>query len=127
MSITFYTKPKSLLTLGLGLLLAIDPTLIFRWVELSMGNDGMLLGRLLGVVYLGIGFGLWCIQSGEDLTRRDALVLSCVDVLAACLVVHAQLNGVMNPLGWGLAAIYLGSALGFAWCAAQYRSKSAYV
>lgn len=127
MSITLYTKPKSVLTLGLGLLLAIDPTLIFRWVELTLGDGGMLLGRLLGVVYLGIGIGLWCIRNEQDLSRRDALVLSGVDVLAACIVVHTQCLGVMNPLGWGLAAIYLGSALGFAWCAAQYRGKPAYV
>ena len=32
----------------------------------------------------------------------------------------------MNPLGWGLAAVYLGSALGFGWCASQAAGKPAY-
>lgn len=126
MSITLYTKPKSLLTLGLAVVLAVDPSLIFGFLGLPLGDGGMLLGRLLGLVYLGIGMSLWFIRDKQDLPTRDALVLFVVDLLATGAVVHAQLLGVMNPLGWALAAVFLCSGLGFAWCATRAPAKATY-
>lgn len=124
MNITLYTRPKSILTLGLALLLVVDPSLIFRWAQLSLGDGGLLLGRLLGLVYLGIGLDLWSIRANRDLTRRAAWTLASVDLAAVLVVSHHQLGGMMNALGWALAAIYLGSALGFTWCALQLGQRS---
>lgn len=126
MSITIFTKLKCLLTVGVAALLLVDPSLIFRWVELPLGNDGMLLGRLLGAVYLAVGLGFWFIRRLEDLPRRDALLLIGSDLVCTGFIVHAVMAGEMNPLGWGLAAVYLSSALGFSWCASQARVKPAY-
>lgn len=125
MNITAFTKPKCLLTVAVALLLLVDPSLIFRWLGMPLGADGMLLGRLLGVAYLGLGLGFWFIRSREDLPRRDALVMFGADLLSAGLITQAILGGAMNPLGWGLAAVYLGSALGFGVIASRAIGKPA--
>lgn len=49
MNITLFTRPKSVLTVGLALLLAFDPNLIFQWTGLVLGDAGTLLGRILGL------------------------------------------------------------------------------
>lgn len=67
MNITLFTRPKSVLTVGLALLLAFDPNLIFQWTGLVLGDAGTLLGRILGLVYLGIAIELWFVRSNSDL------------------------------------------------------------
>ncbi|MCY1277492.1 hypothetical protein D9M68_346590 [compost metagenome] len=119
MNITLFTRPKSVLTVGLALLLAFDPNLVFQWTGLVLGDGGSLLGRILGLVYLGIAIDLWFVRSNADLPPRNALLLTAVDFAAVALLVQVQLAGLMNALGWGLIAVYLGSGLGFLWCAMQ--------
>lgn len=72
MNITLFTRQKSVLTLGLALLLAFDPNLIFQWTGLALGDAGTLLGRILGLVYLGSAIELWFIRSNADLSLRSA-------------------------------------------------------
>ena len=67
MNITLFTRPKSVLTVGLALLLAFDPNLIFQWTGLVLGDAGTLLGRILGLVYLGIAIELWFVRSNSEL------------------------------------------------------------
>ena len=74
MNITLFTRPKSVLTVGLALLLAFDPNLIFQWTGLVLGDAGTLLGRILGLVYLGIAIELWFVRSNSDLPARNALL-----------------------------------------------------
>lgn len=125
MNITLFTRPKSVLTVGLALLLAFDPNLIFQWTGLVLGDAGTLLGRILGLVYLGIAIELWFVRSNSDLPARNALLLTAVDCSVVALLVQVQLAGLMNVLGWGLIAVYLGSGLGFLWCAMQFARNGA--
>lgn len=104
MNITLFTRPKSVLTVGLALLLAFDPNLIFQWTGLVLGDAGTLLGRILGLVYLGIAIELWFVRSNSDLPARNALLLTAVDCSVVALLVQVQLAGLMNVLGWGLIA-----------------------
>lgn len=92
MNITLFTRPKSVLTVGLALLLAFDPNLIFQWTGLVLGDAGTLLGRILGLVYLGIAIELWFVRSNSDLPARNALLLSRVPRLrpGIPLVRHAS-------------------------------------
>jgi hypothetical protein len=101
MNITLFTRPKSVLTVGLALLLAFDPNLIFQWTGLVLGDAGTLLGRILGLVYLGIAIELWFVRSNSDLPARNALLLTAVDCSVVALLVQVQLAGLMNVLGWG--------------------------
>ncbi|MDF5996125.1 hypothetical protein P4200_22640 [Pseudomonas aeruginosa] len=63
-----------MLTVGLALLLAFDPNLIFQWTGLVLGDAGTLLGRILGLVYLGIAIELWFVRGNSDLPARSALL-----------------------------------------------------
>lgn len=99
MNITLFTRPKSVLTVGLALLLAFDPNLIFQWTGLVLGDAGTLLGRILGLVYLGIAIELWFVRSNSDLPARNALLLTAVDCSVVALLVQVQLAGLMNVLG----------------------------
>lgn len=126
MNITTYTKPKCLLTVAVGLLLLVDPNLLFSLLGMPLGTDGTLLGRLLGVAYIGLGQGFWFIRTCADLPRRDALVMCAADLLSAGLVIQALLSGAMGPLGWALVAVFVGSALGFGLYAKLPASKSVY-
>ena len=56
---------------------------------------------------------------------RNALLLTAVDCSVVALLVQVQLAGLMNVLGWGLIAVYLGSGLGFLWCAMQVARNGA--
>ncbi|BAN48049.1 hypothetical protein [Metapseudomonas resinovorans] len=125
MNITLFTRPKSVLTVGLALLLAFDPNLIFQWTGLHLGDAGTLLGRILGLVYLGIAIELWFVRGNADLPARNALLLTSVDLAVVALLVQVQFAGQMNALGWGLIAVYLGSGLGFFWCALQVTRNGA--
>ena len=84
-----------------------------------------MLGRILGLVYLGIAIELWFVRSNSDLPARNALLLTAVDCSVVALLVQVQLAGLMNVLGWGLIAVYLGSGLGFLWCAMQVARNGA--
>ncbi len=99
--------------------LAFDPNLIFQWTGLVLGDAGTLLGRILGLVYLGIAIELWFVRSNSDLPARNALLLTAVDCSVVALLVQVQLAGLVNVLGWGLIAVYLGSGLGFLWWTMQ--------
>ena len=54
MNITLFTRPKSVLTVGLALLLAFDPNLIFQWTGLVLGDAGTLLCPNLFLFFLFI-------------------------------------------------------------------------
>lgn len=66
-----------------------------------------------------------CVRSNSDLPARNALLLTAVDCSVVALLVQVQLAGLMNVLGWGLIAVYLGSGLGFLWCAMQVARNGA--
>lgn len=68
----------------------------------------MLLGCLFGPVYLCIGPGFWLICGTEDLFQRNAMLLSAVGILVTGIVLYSQQFGVVNVLGWDLAAVGLG-------------------
>lgn len=68
MNITLFTRPKSVLTVGLALLLAFDPNLIFQWTGLVLGDAGFhrdarqafrqhrrAVGGILAVEHVGAG------------------------------------------------------------------------
>lgn len=93
MNITLFTRPKSVLTVGLALLLAFDPNLIFQWTGLVLGDAGTLLGRILGLVYLGIAIELWFVRSNSDLPARNALLLTAVDCSVVALLVRPGATG----------------------------------
>jgi hypothetical protein len=102
------------ITIGAGLIIVPSPLLSFFGVPLDA--SGSLAARLLGVDMMGIGLVCWVIKkSGTDEIADIILVLFIADTIGAIILIIAQLNGIMNILGWINVAtwIFLTMGLGY--------------
>jgi len=64
--------------------------------------------RTLGVTQLGYGLTLWLARGTRDDTVLRAILLASVvgNVLGLILFAWACLGGLLNAMGWGIAARY---------------------
>jgi hypothetical protein len=75
-----------------------------------------LLSRLFGVELLALGIISWLERDYTLENARPLIIGSLIgDGAAAYFAFLATRNGVMNPLGWMVFAIYFVLALGFAY------------
>jgi nitrate reductase gamma subunit len=125
MNITIFTKPKSILTITLAVLMLLQPNWVFMWFGMILEPAGQVLGRILGAMLLIIGFGLFTIRSNEDLSAKEAGSLAVTDAIAVLITAQATISGVMNPLGWMLVLLYASSGLGFWYCLTRVKALHA--
>ena len=99
---------------GLVFVLMPEDALAQYGVKL-MPKAGILVARLFGCTLLGIAVISWLAQSLGASDIRSAIVLGffVIDVVGFVVSLLAQLDGVVNNLGWSTVAIYLLLGLGF--------------
>jgi len=117
--ITVFTKPKGLLAITVGLIFVVDANLFFQFFGLHLGDGGVMVARILGGAYLGLGISIWTIESGKDIDRLSAYLYMLSDFVGAGAVTAAMAEDVMNAWGWALAGIFAMTALGFLWVASR--------
>lgn len=121
MKITYFTKPKGLITLAAAVILIIDPNLILQLLGAQLEAAGVMMGRILGGAYLVSGIGIWSIKGPAGISTRDAWLYALGESIAAVSVFLAVSIGALNLIGWGLALAYVLFVCGFVYVGLQTR------
>jgi hypothetical protein len=81
--------------------------------EITLDPDGILMARFFGALLLGIGLILWLSRNADwNVLNGITLSLFIADTAGFIIALIAQLEGVMNSLGWIIVVIWLLLALG---------------
>jgi len=121
MKITYFTKPKGLITLAAAVILIIDPNLILQLLGAQLEAAGVMMTRILGGAYLVSGIGIWSIKGPAGISTRDAWLYALGESIAAVSVFLAVSIGALNLIGWGLALAYVLFVCGFVYVGLQTR------
>lgn len=106
MKVTTFTKPKAVISIVVAILFLIDANLILQIFAIHLDAAGIMVARILGGAYLGLGIGFWLIASPKDITPVSARLYGFSEAIAAVACLIATVNGVMNNAGWILVVAY---------------------
>lgn len=110
--LTFLLANKGLSNIAFGVALIIMPNLVFDFLGVGLGVGGTFVAELFGAALLGIGLTQFM---GRNLPhrRQDVGAYALADLLGLIIVIMAMASGLMNALGWVIAALYALAAGGF--------------
>ncbi|MCJ7570046.1 MAG: hypothetical protein MUO58_21250 [Anaerolineales bacterium] len=106
---------KAVVCLSLGVPILLAPVFLYSLFGASLNPGGVFAAREYGASLIGNMLLTWFARNAIDSDARRAIVLHlCVyDAVAFVITLMAQFTGVLGPLGWFAAAIYLFFAIGF--------------
>lgn len=106
---------KAVVCIGLGLPILIAPAFTYSLFGTSIGAGGIFAAREYGAALIGTLLLTWLARNAVDSGPRRAIAIDlCVyDAIGFVVTLSAVLSGVLGPLGWLAAAIYLFFAIGF--------------
>jgi len=104
-----------LLALVFGVAFALAPAPVLALYAVTTDVGGLVMSRFFGAALINLGLVLLLVRGVADPKAQGAIALgSCVGSIAGLVVaLTAQLNGVVNAVGWSSVAIYLLLALGY--------------
>jgi hypothetical protein len=108
---------KAVVCLSLGVPILIAPIFLYSLFGASLNPGGVFAAREYGASLMGNLMLTWFARNAIESDARRAIVLAlCVyDAIGFVVTLIAQFSGVLGPLGWLAAAIYLFFAIGFGW------------
>jgi hypothetical protein len=114
-------KFKTLMTIKAVVCLGFGPVLLFfpAWILGLLGaaycTGAALTAREYGAALVGNLLLTWLARSAEDGVARRAIIwnLFVYDAIGLAATLALLLAGVLNPLGWGIAFVYLFFTVGF--------------
>jgi preprotein translocase subunit SecY len=106
---------KSLVCLCFGVLLLASPVFTYSIFGADVNDGGVFAGREYGAALIGTMLLTWYARNAVDSRARRAIILDLFiyDGIGAVVTFIAQLNGLFNPLGWSIVALYLFLAIAF--------------
>jgi hypothetical protein len=106
---------KAVVCLALGLPILLATTFAYSLFGASLNAGGVFAAREYGASLIGNLMITWFARNATASEARRAIILGlCVyDAIGFVVTLIAQLSGVLGPLGWFAAVIYLFFALGF--------------
>ena len=106
---------NTVLPLVFGVALVLAPASLVSLYGGTLGEFGIVTGRLLGGAFLGYAVLSWFARNAEDSEVQRAIVLALFITNAIGFIVSllARISGVGNPLSWSNVVLYLLLALGF--------------
>jgi len=110
---------KAFVCLGFGPVLLFFPAWILGLLGTAYGTGAALTAREYGAALVGNLLLTWLARNAEDSVARKAIIwnLFVYDAIGLIATVALLLNGVLNPLGWGIAFVYFFFAVGFGYFA----------
>jgi hypothetical protein len=110
---------KAIVCLGFGPLLLFFPAWLLNLLGMGFSSGAALTAREYGATLMGNLLMTWMARNAEESVTRRAIVwnLYVYDAIALAATLVFLLQGVMNPLGWGIAAVYLYFTAGFGYFA----------
>jgi hypothetical protein len=76
----------------------------------ELNDAGTIMAQLFGLIAMAIGWGM-VVSDHPAPASTEALAVVLTDTVAVCLLVLATSKGVFGVPGYGLAAVYAGSAM----------------
>jgi len=106
---------KAVVCLSLGVPILLAPVFLYSLFGASLNPGGVFAAREYGASLIGNLLLTWFAKDAIESEPRRAIALAlCVyDAIGFVVTLMAQLTGVLGPLGWFAAAIYLFFAIGF--------------
>jgi hypothetical protein len=100
-----------------GLAFVFAPAQLLAQYGLTIDAGFGVVAQLFGAALLGYAILTWLCRKAGDSDARRAIVLALwiSDGIAFVLALIAQLQGMVNSLGWSTVVIYLLLAIGFAY------------
>jgi hypothetical protein len=106
---------KAIVCLCLGVPILFATEFTYSLFGASLNPGGIFAAREYGASLIGNLLLTWLARNAiESETRRAIILALCVyDVIGFVITLIAQLSGVLGPLGWFAAVIYLFFAIAF--------------
>ena len=106
---------KAVVCLSLGVPILIAPVFLYSLFGASLTAGGVFAAREYGASLIGNLMLTWFARNAVDSEPRRAIALAlCVyDAIGFVITLMAQFSGVLGPLGWFAALIYLFFAVAF--------------
>jgi hypothetical protein len=106
---------KAVVCLCLGVPILLAPVFLYSLFGASLTAGGVFAAREYGASLIGNLMLTWFARNAVDTEPRRAIALAlCVyDAIGFVITLMAQFSGVLGPLGWFAALIYLFFAVAF--------------
>lgn len=106
---------KAIVCLVLGVPILLATVFFYSLFGANLNAAGVVAAREYGASLIGNMLLTWFARNVVESPERRAIALAlCVyDGIGFVVIMIAQLSGLLGPLGWGAAAIYLFFAVGF--------------
>ena len=106
---------KAVVCLGFGPVLLFFPGQLLNLMGLSFGLGAAFTAREYGAALIGNLMLTWFARSAEASVARRAIILNLFvyDAIALVVTLIFVLTGSLNPLGWGIVAVYLFFTIGY--------------
>lgn len=116
---------KALVCLGFGPLLLFFPAWLLELLGAEYCSGAAFTAREYGAAMVGILLMTWLARNVDVGVARRAICwnLFIYDAIGLALTLVFLLTGRLNPLGWGIAAVYLFFTVGFGWQLLPKRSQ----
>lgn len=110
---------KAVVCLGFGPILLFFPAWILGMLGAAYCTGAALTAREYGATLVGNLLLTWLARGVEKGVARTAIVwdLFVYDAIALVVTLVLLITRVLNPLGWGIAAVYLFFTAGFGYFA----------
>jgi hypothetical protein len=106
---------KALVCLVFGILLIAIPDILLSIFGATLSDGGIFTAREYASSLFGNLFLCWFAKNAVESDARRAIIIALFvyDLIAFIMTVITVISGVLNPLGWSIAFIYLFFTLGF--------------
>lgn len=99
----------------LGVLVLVAPKFFYGIFGVTLDAAGVFPAWEYGASLVGVALITWNARYAKESKGRRAIIkgMTVYNAIGCIVTGVAVLNGIMNPLGWGAAALYLLFTLGF--------------
>ncbi len=106
---------KSLVCLSFGILLLAIPDILLSIFGATLSAGGMFTAREYGAALFGNMFLCWFAKSASESEAKRAIIIALFvyDLIGFIATTITIITGVLNPLGWLIALVYLFFTFGF--------------
>jgi len=106
---------KALVCLAFGILLLAIPGRLLSIFGATLSDGGMFTTREYGAALFGNLFLCWFAKNAIESEARRAIILALFvyDLIGFIVTAITIISGILNPLGWLIAFVYLFFTLGF--------------
>lgn len=106
---------KAAVCIALGAVILIAPGWLYNLFGAPLDDAGKYAAREYGAALIGTFLLTWYARYAIDSKARRAIILDLFiyDAIGLVITLFAVINGVMNPLGWSIVALYGLLAIGY--------------